>query len=227
MKELAINTADKRGQLLLTENKKIIDEVLWEGQSSHSEVITSEFENLLNKHNIESAEIKNLYCVVGPGSFTGLRVGVSFAKTLAYVNAVPIFPVNSLDLLAMNCTKSDHPIVSLIDAQKNSVFCSTYSWKQDKRVSIISNKVVPIKELHTLINGSIYYCGHGLDKYKNVLDQELLKKLKSQPEWLKMDLKKLFGKDNFCLNKGSLTWNQVQPLYIKASAPEEKLKQNS
>jgi hypothetical protein len=92
---------------------------------------------------------------------------------------------------------------------------------------LISNKVVSVKELDTVVNGSVYYCGPGLDKYKNVLDEDLLEKLETQPEWSKMDLKKIFDGDSFCLNKGSLTWNQVQPLYIKASAPEEILKQKN
>lgn len=222
--QLAVNTSEKRGQFLFINDNEIIDDISWETGNSHSEVLTTCFQDALKKHSLKTSQFEKIFCVIGPGSFTGLRVGVSFCKTVSYLHGTPIYPVNSLDLLALNCKKSDRLIVSLIDAQKNSVFCSTYKKRDDDLIVVSSNEIVPIKEINKHIKVEFNLCGQGLDKYKNFISSEFHSLSKVQKNWEKMELVNLIDSPNFKNSLLSLDWKLVQPLYIKASAPEEKLK---
>ncbi|MEM7646756.1 MAG: tRNA (adenosine(37)-N6)-threonylcarbamoyltransferase complex dimerization subunit type 1 TsaB, partial [Pseudomonadota bacterium] len=81
---LAIDTCSPQGSLCLFDDHSLIATEDWEKEGSHSEEITIRFQKILSENNRNLSEISKLYCVVGPGSFTGIRVGINFAKTIAY-----------------------------------------------------------------------------------------------------------------------------------------------
>ena len=86
---LAVNTSHSQAEILLFKDENTYFSRKWEKERSHSEVITSEFSKILEIANAKISDIAKIHCVVGPGSFTGVRVGVSFCKTLAYSQSLP------------------------------------------------------------------------------------------------------------------------------------------
>lgn len=227
---LAVNTSQSRAEILLYQEPITYFKTTWNREKSHSEVITQEYLTLLKKASIEAHDIKKIYCVVGPGSFTGLRVGVSFCKTLAYSLNLPLVPINSLDLLALSCPfYPARRIVSLIDAQKNSVFLSIYEDAENIRENLLSNFVVPIKKLGQHIKEVSQICGSALDRYESFIEPEVKSHFIVEADWRESQLENWFLKNFFyespCGDQGKeLSWSELQPFYIKASAPEEKLK---
>ena len=234
MISLALDTSQSIGQMLLVEEGVKKDEILesihWRG--FHSELITSKFQELClklkrkNKEdrpsiNPEIPHLEKIYCVCGPGSFTGCRVAVSFVKVLAYSLNCPVVPLNHLDLLRLNCSDESCYILSCIDARRNSVFASLYK----KEKTFFRNKILPIQKLDQFISQEVFVCGEGLKTYEDFIPDRMRDYLIQKPQWEKGDLKKYFQASLLeRRNEKQLSWKELKPLYIKASSAEEKLK---
>lgn len=227
---LAVNTSQSRAEIVLYQEPVNFIKKDWSREKAHSEVITQEYLELLKQANLQQNQIKKIYCVVGPGSFTGLRVGVSFCKTLAYSLSVPLVAINSLDLLSLSCPfYPKRRIVSVIDAQKNSLFLSVYEDSKKIRKTLVPHLVVPIEKLNQYFTEPTHVCGDALDRYDPFIDPTLKSKMIRDPNCNISQLDNWFLKNFFydapCGDHDKeLKWDQLQPLYIKASAPEEKLK---
>ncbi len=93
---LFISTAtDKIYLMLFTADKKIIKEIIYQGKNNHTEKLYEKLAEL----NIKYREIENVYVVNGPGSYTGLRVAVVFAKTLAMLTGAKLYPISLMEAL--------------------------------------------------------------------------------------------------------------------------------
>ena len=221
---LAVNTSQTQAEIFLFKDSTTFFSRKWVKEKSHSEVITSEFLKLTNHANIQSSDIDKIYCVVGPGSFTGVRVGVSFCKTLAYSLSLPLISINGLDLLATSCHEAKGQIVSVIDAQKNSVFLSLYNLSEKSKTKIHENKVVLIADLGQFVKQKVFVCGTGLGRYDSLIPDRIRPLLLTKTEWASPELENWFVSNRFNFPEEDLNWETLRPLYIKASAPEEKIK---
>ena len=222
--QLAINTSQSNAQIAIFQDNVFIGEKLWTKANSHSEVITLNFKQLLKEQNIDLSQINKIYCVNGPGSFTGIRVGVTFCKALAYSLSCPMVAINTLDLLALNCDQIDARIIACINAQKNSIFLSEFEYTGKKWVALRSNVVLKVSTLPQEITQRTYVCGDGLEHYRNFIDKKVLEKIIANPKWQVCDFKNYFSAHHFLFSRKEVPWNNLQPVYVKASTAEEKLK---
>src|SRR4051794_6534205 len=92
----------------------------------HAETLTPAIEFVCRQSGIELCEIGCVAVDVGPGLFTGMRVGLATAKTLAQALRIPMIGITSLDLLAFSCRHADRVVVPVIDARKNEMFWAMY-----------------------------------------------------------------------------------------------------
>ncbi len=92
----------------------------------HAEILTPAIEFVCRQADIELAELGCIAVDIGPGLFTGMRVGLSTAKALALALRLPMIGISSLDLLAFPCRHTDRVVVPVIDARKGEVFWSMY-----------------------------------------------------------------------------------------------------
>lgn len=99
MYSLLIDTHDKDVLLALYENGKIRDKIEKESKMRHSEITMPSLVELINRNGLRISDIDEILTVVGPGSFTGVRIGVVIAKTIAYLLKKPIKCITSVDLL--------------------------------------------------------------------------------------------------------------------------------
>ena len=206
---LLIDTSGSRGQLAISESGKILSTTAWDKEGSHSEKITLELQQLLANTKADFAKLQSVSVVVGPGSFTGLRVGINCAKTIAYSQNLPIVGLNSLWALAMSYHQSGKTITSIIDAQRNSVFASRFSGNGEPE---FENQIISISEL-TFPKDSLV-CGSGWTRYQEILKD----KCTFSGEWIRFE--------SIEAQREKMTqssWDQIQPLYIRKSAAEEKL----
>ena len=205
---------------MVWKNQTITGEFIWEKAKSHSEKITSVFSEVMKQDQTNLNDIDAIACVVGPGSFTGIRVGVNFCKSLAYANQIPMVSINSLDLLALNGEGQGLTIAACLDAQKNSLFLSLYDKSMQPEMQ---NMVVPVQRLHEVIKNEVLVCGSGVASYSDFIDPSILNLCHRENEGLPADLKTLFKSDSPIDLDHETTWENLKPIYIKASAPEEKL----
>lgn len=220
---LGVDTSHNRGQLCLFDGSTLVENIFWEKSGSHSEVLTQQFESLLNQYQDLQSNIAKIYCVVGPGSFTGLRVGINFSKALAFVKNVPVLPVNSLFSMALQCDQIDKKIVSTIDAQRNSVFLSIFQWQNQLLQSLVENQLISINHLDSLIKEEINSCGSGLLRYQKFISNEVNSQLLHQDKIVFPDLTKTILENEKHKFITESHWKNIQPLYIRLSSAEEKL----
>ena len=127
---LGIDTSCLRGSLALARfdsgfqaGFQLIAENSWEREKSHSELVTVRLSELLSSIGCSVSYLKAVTVGLGPGSFTGLRVGLNVARTLAYSLEIPIWPVNSLRLWAEPKRDDPRPVLVLVNAFR---ICSTW-----------------------------------------------------------------------------------------------------
>ena len=134
MKILAIDTSSNICSVAILEDETIIDEINLNNGKTHSENLMPIINEILNKNSVLLQEINLISCCVGPGSFTGIRIGVASMKAIAEVQNIPIASVTSLETLA-RIDDSNKIKVSLIDARNNQVYCGLF----DSNHTLIGN----------------------------------------------------------------------------------------
>ena len=123
---LAVDTASVSGSVaLLKDDCPIVETVIRSGQN-HSITILPAIAELLQTARIEMADVDAFALTTGPGSFTGLRIGISLIKGFALAASKPVVGVSTLDALAMNLFASRYPICPLLDAKRGQVYTSLY-----------------------------------------------------------------------------------------------------
>jgi len=128
MRLLALETATLAGGAALLDDGRLVGESRLNISLTHSERLMAVVDRLLQDCAWEITTLGGLAVSIGPGSFTGLRVGVATVKGLALALEVPVAPVPTLDALAATLPFADAPVCPLLDARKNEVYCSFYRW---------------------------------------------------------------------------------------------------
>jgi tRNA threonylcarbamoyladenosine biosynthesis protein TsaB len=125
---MAVETSTLVGGVALLEGERVIGEYLLDVRITHSERLMPAIDRLLRDASWTTASLEGLAVAVGPGSFTGLRIGLSTVKGLAWALGVPVAPVPTLDAMAASLPFAVHPVCPVLAARKNEVFASLYRW---------------------------------------------------------------------------------------------------
>lgn len=170
MKILAIDTSSEICSTSILENENVIDENNLDNGKTHSENLMPLVEELLNRNSIKLADIDLIACSVGPGSFTGIRIGVSSVKAIAEVLGVPVASITSLETLSKNVISNDAAtIVSMIDARNNQVYCGIFDENYDKKEEYIADSIENVIE-KLKIYTNIIFVGNGALVHKELLE---------------------------------------------------------
>lgn len=162
---------------------------------------------------------------VGPGSFTGLRVGLSLVKALTLVHEKPVIPITSLEVLSFGYGCPELPILSLVDAYTGEVFAGMYRWEKGRLVTLLEPCLLRLEELESLIQEKTLIVSETLEKWKDYLIERLSHKVvfPSTPVEL---LPALLGRLAMLkLSQGEakvLSGDEVLPLYLKPSQAERR-----
>ena len=131
---LAISTSSNNASVALLENDICIKELNIINEKTHSEKLMPLIDELFTITGFSLSDVSLIACDNGPGSFTGLRIGIATTKALAEVKNIPVIGLSSLDALSYNVPQSKY-ICSLIDARNNQVYCAIF----DKEHNLISD----------------------------------------------------------------------------------------
>lgn len=120
-------------------------------RNSHAEHIAQVVEMLLNANNVTGKEIDRVAVSVGPGSFTGLRIGISFAKGFCFGRDSMILPVSSLEILAYTAQNHNGRIISVIDARNDDVFYGVFDALHGNISRVLDDTVGTFDDFKNLI----------------------------------------------------------------------------
>jgi tRNA threonylcarbamoyladenosine biosynthesis protein TsaB len=147
MKILGIDTSTQAASVCIIEDEKLICEYTINTKKTHSQKIMVMIESMIKQSDLNIKDIDVIAICIGPGSFTGLRIGMATAKAIAHVRNLPIVAVNSLESLAFNMNLCDKTICSILDAQRSQVYTGKYRFENNEFKTIEDVKVVTIDEL--------------------------------------------------------------------------------
>lgn len=125
MINLFIDTSRKNLSLALTSNEVLIDKVTVESHSKHSNYLMNALNNIFNNNSMSIYDVDNIVVTNGPGSFTGIRVGVTVAKTLSWSLSKKLFELSTLDALKIHV--KDDVIISVFYDKKISSYVGIYT----------------------------------------------------------------------------------------------------
>jgi len=115
---------------------------------SHSRTILSMAESLLMNLEIKPADIDLIAVANGPGSFTGVRIGVSAAKGLAWGLDIPIVGVSTLEAMARQARFDDTLICTVMDARRDQVYNALFVWRNTELIRLCDDRAISIDDLH-------------------------------------------------------------------------------
>ena len=151
MKIFYLDTSSNFLYTAILENEIVIDEIKEKLEKDLSKYTLSKIKELLVKNNISFDNIEKIIVVNGPGSFTGIRVGLTIAKTLAWAKNIPIIQISSLEAMALsnNIENIDY-IVPIIDARRNFVFSTIYD--NNNKQFILKEQYINLNTLYAVLD---------------------------------------------------------------------------
>ena len=171
---LAIETSSNICSVAIIKNGIILTEIYINSNLKHSENLAPAIKDAVEYASIKKEEIEYIALSIGPGSFTGLRIGAATAKGLAFALSIPIIPIKSLDALAFNINQKDIMVAPIMDAKRGQVYSAAFL-NQNK---IIEDNVIEIEsflnKLHRFNNKdnkkhNIIFLGDGAIAYKDII----------------------------------------------------------
>lgn len=227
---LTLTTSTTFGSLVLSQGKQIIKELSWQKEKSHSEKITTELLDLFEGSGLSFKDLHLIICTKGPGSFTGIRVGLSVVKTLSYAYNIPVAALNDGQSIALNAlgSTSSLPILVLLDAQKNKVFHAIYKNENGLLKEESPPQLIDLNDVDKSLSQKQYLClGDGYARFKDLFEPPLLKKLSRDDRISDVPQARIISQ-YVNENEGDfpkISWNKVEPLYLRVSSAEEVLAQ--
>ena len=147
MKILGIDTSSKFLNIALSEDENIIKEESYLLDRRHASQLVPKVKELLKKYRTPISKIDVFIIGLGPGSFTGLRIGVSAIKGFGIASGKPCIGVASIDSIACNAQENNKDIIPIIDAKRGQVYAAIYRRKGNKVARLSDYLILPIEKL--------------------------------------------------------------------------------
>jgi tRNA threonylcarbamoyladenosine biosynthesis protein TsaB len=225
MKVLGIDTSTSCGSVGLIDDGEVISDYLLNIPVTHSERLLSAIEFVLREARCNIEKIDGWAISLGPGSFTGLRIGVSTVKGLAYATGKPVAGISTLDILASQIAPTPYLICPILDARKKEVYSAFYRYEEKNSLKRQSPyQAIRPEDLVKKIAEPTIFLGDGVKPYGDYLQNSL-------PSWvifpsvpLHVSHGSMVAKLGFeLLQKGEcLDLATFTPIYIRPSEAEIK-----
>lgn len=174
MKILGLDTSTMMATCAVIDEGEVLGEYSINQDMGHAENLVPMIEDMMKNISLKIEDIDLFAVTIGPGSFTGLRIGVATMKAFAHLYNKPIIGINTLEALAYNLG-FEATRVPMIDARRNRVYTGIYSLENDKLVEKMKVDAVDIDELIEILKdeGDIVINGNGALLYKDKLKEAL------------------------------------------------------
>lgn len=240
LKILSIDTSSKICSVTISEDRNQLINLSNDDEKTHSVKLMPMIDKAFKETNITLDDINLLAVCTGPGSFTGVRIGIATIKAFADVKNIPVVGISSLESLAYNVRdflKEDTLVCSLIDAKNNNVYCGIYNFistdksKTYNKIDIFAEDInITISKIKNIITNSnttnIIFVGDGLNIYKEKLNENF-KTAKLANENLNFQSSNSIAIAAFekYLLKEYGDSSSISPIYLKKSQAERALEE--
>ncbi|MDE9752459.1 tRNA (adenosine(37)-N6)-threonylcarbamoyltransferase complex dimerization subunit type 1 TsaB [Staphylococcus delphini] len=153
----------QEGHVLITHTTTI--------KRNHSVQLMPLIEWLLQQARLKPKDLDEIIVTEGPGSYTGLRIGVTTAKTLAYTLNIQLYGVSSLKAIAAQIQNSDAYIIPIINARRQHVYAGVYQWQQGELVNVMADQYMPLDMLidQWVTHDNVIFVGEDVTQFETEL----------------------------------------------------------
>lgn len=169
MRILAIDTSSFPASVSVLENGIVLGEHIIRNKKKHSQMIMVMTENMLKELGLDIADIDLFAVSKGPGSFTGLRIGISTVRAFAQALKKPAIEISSLEAIAYNFSGREGVIVPMTDALRDEVYTAAYTFTDGELCEIMAPCVMTAPECAALFEGALFV-GDGAIKHSECIE---------------------------------------------------------
>ncbi len=160
MRVLAFDSSSNQLSLALVEDQKILNQTIIAESNQQSQLLVVEIEKLLRQNNIWYQDLDLVTTIQGPGSFTGVRIGLSVAKTIHVATNLPIILINALEAIYYPHRHSNQEVFVAIDAGIEEIFIASFKENQE----ITKSQLIKLEDVERFLpQNSFLLCGSGKD----------------------------------------------------------------
>ena len=156
---LSIDTSTDTASLALTKDGAVYAELTWRCGQNHSIQLLPRLANLLSQADLSPASLSGIIVAKGPGSYNGLRVGISTAKGLAFSLAIPIVGISTLEVAAYQYAVTNLPICPIFQAGRGEIATAIYRTRYNCWQKIFSEQITTLEALCSEITTRTIFCG--------------------------------------------------------------------
>ena len=221
---LAIDTATMVSSVAVADEKKLLAELTVQTRLTHSETLLPHIQQVLEMSGVAKKQLTGVAVSLGPGSFTGLRIGLGAAKAIAYGLDIPIIGVPTTEALAWHYPVPNVVTVPFIDAQKGNVYSAVYAWQNGTIAELLPVQVYTLDEALELCQkqeGTVIAVGDMVQK-KLAGREDLPANLQIPPQHMLMPRAANVAMAGLArLSQGRLdSVMNLEPIYIRRSEAE-------
>ena len=221
---LAVDTTTFSGSVALLNKAKLIAEVSIESSTTYSERLLPAVDFILRTQGFDIKDMEGFALAVGPGSFTGIRIGLSTIKSFAYASGKPVAPVSTLKALASKLShRQVRLICPLLDAKKGEIYAALFESEGGKLREIVPQGAYPPDEFFSLLPSHriISFIGNGMDVYRDRVFQYFQDKARfsRRSSFIAYEVG-ILGYELLRRKKG-VRAQELEPLYFRKSQAEE------
>lgn len=216
MNILAVDSCSIVATCALVSQDKLIAESYLDHQKTHSQKLLPMIERLLEDAEFDIKQIDLFACTIGPGSFTGQRIGIATIKGLAQGMGKPCAGVSALEAMAYNIPFTEHLLCPIMDARRDQVYNGIYQWKNGELITIEKDRALGIDELLDELKGKkVIFLGDGVVPFGDRLNGF---------EIAPLHLSQLRGGSVAMLAKkaAQINLHELMPLYLRKSQAERE-----
>lgn len=217
--KLAIDSSQTSGSIAIHDGVRLVYSAFFDIRITHSETLMPVLDAAMKLCGYRPQDINELYICLGPGSFTGLRIGLATAKGIAYAQDIPVLGFSSLELAALPFTISGKKIISVIDAKMQEVYAAGFD--VDLSSTILPCVTTPKEILNWDTNGYVF-CGSGVPRISEIASSSDITLDYAPPYYHQLKAEYLFELSRYIaprVHQGDALAD-LEPFYIRESTAQ-------
>ncbi len=174
--QLAIDTSTDTASLAIVQDSEVLVELTWRCEQNHSTQLLPRLTTLLNQSKLDIQSTSGIIVARGPGSFNGLRVGISTTKGLAFSLGIPIVGISSLEAEAYQHAETGLPVCPIFNAGRGEIATAIYQKKHNEWRQLIAEHITTVETLCSQITTKTMFCREFIPLISTQLRQQLKQK---------------------------------------------------
>jgi tRNA threonylcarbamoyladenosine biosynthesis protein TsaB len=171
---IALETSGRLGSVTLSRGPRLLETTVLSAEKRHAVELLPAVDSLCKRHNVRPSQLDEVYASAGPGSFTGLRVGMTVARTLAWAARAGVVRVPTLDVIAENALEAAEPprhLAVLLDAKRSRVYAAAFVLAGDHYRRLTEPAEVDVEEFAATLPGGCVGLGEGIPYHQAAVNR--------------------------------------------------------